>query len=243
VLQLIDAIDLLLEDGMVDEVLAKRVNALSAVFIFGGDITCFDGRWRSLKGLERDKTGPMPSYERVLAGASLHRMNPRLTLVVSAGRSNLEGSEKAPLIATVMKAELEELGVSSNLIVEEQASFATRDHFINCSVIAQQRGWGATEIGIVSLFWHFGRIAAMMKMMEADIAPFVLGRTSFLSVERILMSEDGAKWKPYFTTLYADAAMAKTLSDEAVGTGQLWTGHAPKFGGPYGGFDDPLAVP
>jgi hypothetical protein len=85
-----------MEAGMADEALASCVGTLSAVFIFGGDITPAQDReplgglgWRSLKGLERDKTGPMPSYERVLAGECLHRMNPRLLLIPSGGKSNL----------------------------------------------------------------------------------------------------------------------------------------------------------
>ena len=34
--------------------------------------------------------------------------------------------------------------------------------------------------------------------------------------------------------------MAQTLVQETVGVGQLWAGHAPKFGAPYRGFLDPL---
>ena len=51
---------------MADEALASSVATLSAVFIFGGDIMRAEDRehlgglgWRSLRGLERDKTGPM----------------------------------------------------------------------------------------------------------------------------------------------------------------------------------------
>src|SRR5258708_38357735 len=69
--------------------------------------------WRSLKGLESDKTGPMPSYERVLAGAALHRINPSLLLIPSGGASNLDATGEAPSIASVMANELYELGIPS----------------------------------------------------------------------------------------------------------------------------------
>src|SRR5437763_10584649 len=78
------------EAGMADEALARCVSTLSAVFIFGGDIMRAEDPghlgglgWRSLRGLERDKTGPMPSYERVQAGSCRRRMNPRLLLIPS----------------------------------------------------------------------------------------------------------------------------------------------------------------
>jgi DUF218 domain len=236
---------------MADEALANCINNLSAVFIFGGDIKRAEDAkhlggigWRSLKGLEADKTGPMPSYERVLAGAALHRMKPSLFLIASAGRTNLEGATDPPLISKVMAAELRELGVSAALIIEEQKSFVTQDHFLNCSAIARERSWKANEVGIVSLFWHFGRIAAMMISMQAEkqsIDPFALGVTPLISVERVLASEDDAKWNSYFKELYAGSDMTRTLAGEAIGTGQLLAGHAPQFGARYKGFVDPLA--
>jgi hypothetical protein len=232
---------------MTDEALASCVATLSAVFILGGDIKPSQNRehleglgWRSLRGLEEDKTGPMPSYERVEAGSCLHRMNPSLLLIPSGGKSNLPTVGDRPPIATVMAAELRELGVPSTAIIEETQSFTTKEHFIYCPEIARSRGWQATEIGILAPFWQFGRITAMMMMRAESIDPFVLGVTPLISVERALASEDPIKWNRYFKDLYENPAMAKTFIGETVGVGQLWTGHAPQFGAPYRGFSDPL---
>jgi hypothetical protein len=232
---------------MTDEALASCVATLSAVFILGGDIKPAQNRehleglgWRSLRGLEEDKTGPMPSYERVEAGSCLHRMNPSLLLIPSGGKSNLPTVGDRPPIATVMAAELRELGVPSTAIIEETQSFTTKEHFIYCPEIARSRGWQATEIGILAPFWQFGRITAMMMMRAESIDPFVLGVTPLISVERALASEDPTKWNKYFEDLYDEPAMAKTFVGEILGVGQLWTGHAPKFGTPYKGFSDPL---
>lgn len=226
---------------MRDAVLINRVSALSAVFIFGGDIKPAENPehlgglgYRSLRSFERDKTGPMPSYERVLAGAALCRINPKLVLIPSAGRSNLPGvAENAPSIAEVMAAELQAQGVPAASIIEERESYVTQDHFTNCSAIARQRGWKTAEIGILTLFWHFARITAMMMRIEAEkrvqIDPLALGETRLISVERVLASVDEEKWKEYFTELYTDPDMIKTLASEAAGCGQLSAGHAPKY--------------
>ena len=228
---------------MADTALARCVATLSAVFIFGGDIMRAENQenlgglgWRSLKGLETDKTGPMPSYERVLAGECLHRMNPSLLLIPSGGKTNLEGAGASPLIATVMAAELRELGVPPGAIIEETQSFTTQEHFIYCPEIARSRGWQATEIGILAPFWQFGRITAMMMMRAESIDPFVLGVTPLISVERALASEDPTKWNKYFEDLYDEPAMEQTFVRETVGVGKLWTG----FPTPYRGFSDPL---
>jgi hypothetical protein len=228
---------------MTDEALASCVATLSAVFILGGDIKPSQNRehleglgWRSLRGLEEDKTGPMPSYERVEAGSCLHRMNPSLLLIPSGGKSNLPTAGDSPLIATVMAAELRELGVPSTAIIEETQSFTTQEHFIYCPEIARSRGWQATEIGILAPFWQFGRITAMMMMRAESIDPFVLGVTPLISVERALASEDPTKWNKYFEDLYDEPAMEQTFVRETVGVGKLWTG----FPTPYRGFSDPL---
>lgn len=237
---------------MADEALARCVATLSAVFIFGGDIKPaedkghLEGRgWRSLKQLEPDKTGPMPSYERVLASECLHRMNSRLILVLSGGKSsNLKEDDNGPLIADVMAAELRELGVPSTAIIPELQSFSTEDQLLNCSAIARERGWKATEIGILAPFWQFGRITAMMMNERAEqrepIDPFAVGVTPLISVERVLASDDPDQWNPYFKKLYDDPAMEQTLVRETLGAGQLWAGHSPKYGVPYRGFSDPL---
>ena len=228
---------------MTDEALASCVATLSAVFILGGDIKPAQNRehleglgWRSLRGLEEDKTGPMPSYERVEAGSCLHRMNPSLLLIPSGGKSNLPTAGDRPPIATVMAAELRALGVPSTAIIDDTQSFTTQEHFIYCPEIARSRGWQATEIGILAPFWQFGRITAMMMMRAESIDPFVLGVTPLISVERALASEDPTKWNKYFEDLYDEPAMEQTFVRETVGVGKLWTG----FPTPYRGFSDPL---
>jgi hypothetical protein len=110
-----------------------------------------------------DKMGPMPSYERVLAGGRLHRMNPSLLLIPSGGKTNLEAAGNGPRIATVMAAELRELGLPSTAIIEETQSFTTQEHFVHCPAIAREHRWKATEIGILAPFWQFGRITSMRR--------------------------------------------------------------------------------
>jgi hypothetical protein len=185
----------------------KLRKCLSALFIFGGDITRAEDPgglgYRSLTRFERDKTGPMPSYERVLAGAALYKINPKLILIPSAGKSNLPGvADDAPSIASVMAAELRAQGVPAESIIEERGSYVTQEHFTNCSAIARERGWKGGEIGILTVFWHFGRIAAMMMRIQAEkrmrIEPLALGETRLISVERVLASVDEETWKELF---------------------------------------------
>ncbi len=229
-----------------DQPLVNCVKNLKALFILGGDIVPAKDPnhlglgWRSLVGTEKDKTDAMPSFERVLAGAAAYRINPKLTLVPSGGESNLPGQTgKSPAISTIMAAELRAAGVPAANIVEEPQSFVTRDHFVYCPEIAKAHGWGPSDIGISSIFFHFGRITGGLAAVGKSAEPFVLGVTRLLSSERLLANEDET-WNARFKELYASADMIPTLVGEAMGTGQLWTGHSPKFPHPFRGFRDPL---
>ena len=233
---------------MPDKILTDCVMELTAILIFGGDIEPADDPeylgglgWRSLKGCEPDNTGGMPSYERVQAGAILHRMNPNLLLVPSGGQTNIKGVGESPPIASVIAAELRQLGVPMSVIIEEPTAFTTREQVLNCSTVARARGWNASGVGLLATFWQFGRITAMMMWgaEQEDISPFAIGVTPFISMERTLASEDAEKWNAYFTKLYAHPAVIKTLVGEVMGTGQLWTGHSPQFPTPFRGFKDP----
>ncbi len=230
---------------MKDEALIRTISGLKAVFIFGGDIILADDPahlglgWRSLSGLEKDKTGAMPSYERVQAAAALLRVNPALILIPSGGASNVPGQASGPAISSVMKAELVALGVPEAQIIEEPQSFVTRDHFTYCPQIAKAHGWQAHEVGILSMYFHFGRITGGISALGKEAEPFVLGQTALLSAERILAADDPS-WNERFAALYASPEMTQTLMGEALGTGQLWTGHSPKYPNPFKGFNDPL---
>ena len=231
---------------MKDEALVHKVMGLKAVFIFGGDIMPAEDPsylgigWRSLRGLVKDKTGSMPSFERVQAAAALYRINPSLVLIPSGGASNVSGqTDNGPTIAAVMKAELIAEGVPEAQIIEEQQSFVTRDHFTYCPQIARAHGWASHEVGVLSMFFHFGRITGGLSALGTEAEPFMLGQTALLSAERILAADDES-WNERFAALYASPEMAQTLVGEALGTGQLWTGHSPKYPNPFKGFGDPL---
>lgn len=141
-----------------------------------------------------------------------------------------------------MTNELLDLGVPQNKILEEAKAFTTWEQLVNCSEIAREKEWKKSDVAIISLFWHFGRITAMMinGSKRFNIDPFLIGVTPLISVERTLASQDPEKWNAYFKNLYSNPTMVSTFINEAMGTGQLMSGHHPKFQRPFSGFDDPL---
>ena len=235
---------------MADQNLHNLLTTLRGIFIFTADIVPTDEPaykgvgWRSGRGLEADKTGPVFSYERVLAAAALYRMNPQLVLVPSGGKTNVDGVGESPPISSIVSVELQMLGVPATSIIEEPKAFNTWEQVEHCSALARKAGWSLDDCAILAPLWQMGRIAEMLTHGSSvrDVNPFDVGVTPLISMERTLAAEDPGKWNEYFMELYAAAAFKVTLAREAMGTGQLLTGHQPMYPNPFRGFPDPLSV-
>jgi hypothetical protein len=231
---------------MADQNLSILVQRLQAVCLFAADIVPTDEPpytelgWRSGRGLEQDKTGPVFSYERVLAAAALYRMNPSLKIIPSGGVTNVEGRRSIP-VSTVIAFELTQLGVPQMAIIEEPLADTTRDQVGHCAAIAWEQGWWfAHRVAILAPCWQFPRITALLAHMR-NIKPFELSVPDLISMERVLAAED-ATWNEHFAKWYATPEAREMFAKEALGAGQLWAGHQPKYPNPFRGFPDPLAL-
>ena len=229
---------------MIDKPLFELAQKLRVVCLFAADIVPTNEPayknlgWRSGRGLEHDKTGPVFSYERVLAAAALYRMNPSLAIIPSGGITNVEGKQSVP-ISTVIAFELMQLGVPSSAVIEEPLASSTQEQLVRCSAKVRENGWSANSVANLAPSWQFGRISAMLAQMKG-IEPFVLGVTPLISMERALAAEDAA-WNTRFAKWYATPEAREMFAKEALGAGQLWAGHQPKYQNPFRGFPDPLA--
>lgn len=230
---------------MFDSVLRVLLQQLKVVCVFAGDIVPtheppYTSGWRSGRISEVDKTGPVFSYERVLAAAAVWRMNQELILVPSGGNTNIPGRTSSP-IATVVAFELTQLGVPRSAIIEEPRAFFAHEQLTNCSAKVREEGWLPESVAILAPCWQLPRICGMLAHMRDTVKPFALGVTPFISMERALAAEDPA-WNARFAEWYATPEAREMFAKEALGTGQLWAGHQPKYPNPFRGFADPLAA-
>lgn len=231
---------------MSDYNLTACLQRLRGVFIFAADIvqtdeSAYEGiGWRSGRGLEADKSGPVFSYERVLAAAALHRMRPELIMVPSGGVTNVANMGRSPPIARVISFELQKLEVPAKNIIEEPYAFTTWDQIVYCSQLACNLNWGDEECAILAPLWQMPRVQAMLKVGQLDHEIFSHEDIVYIGMERALAAEDPA-WNEKLAKLYEDPDFrTKTLAAEALGAGQLLTGHQPRWPNPFRGFRDPL---
>lgn len=246
---------------MITDALASTIQRIKAVFVLGGTVRPKkpkteaervvlseammdnDDAWQSpVAGeLTASEAAIVPSYERNLAAYDLFKMNNRLKIVTSGGRVYIPDLElTSGRIARIMSRELQELGVPATNIQEETDSLNTQDQLILCASIAWSNKWKGDEIAILSNLFHHGRIIGMLVAMPEKTRPFVAGITPLLSVERVLGEGNPVYWNSLFADLYKTPAMIQLLADEAIGVGQLLSGHSPTRPRPYRDFADPL---
>lgn len=230
---------------MTDQNLGTCIKSLKAIIVIGGDLVVAEDPShlgfgvRSMKGIEGDIGGACPSYERALAAHVVWEINPKISIVVSGGLSNVPNTSISVTTARVLRAELEKLGVPSANIIEEGESFTTLEQFPNCSRIVLEHGWDGREVGLLSMGWHLPRIQALLHFWsEENISP-LNKKVRYLSAERILATK-GEKWTEYFSILEATPEMLQRRAGELLGTEQVLTGYNTRFRKPYDGLSDPL---
>lgn len=125
------------------------------IFILGGFL-----RKRSDGSYGSDRI----SYMRILAGYYLYKKlaeNNKVELIVSGGKGIYKGIRGIPPVATVMRQELVELGISSKEIKVDKTDFTYPELIWLKKYIVGKK----TETFIISSAYHFPRIKTMFNLL------------------------------------------------------------------------------
>jgi len=197
------------------------------VIVLGGGLKKeADDRWRTTNfGEEGDNFGEMGDRLRVLAAAELYRQDSQVIFVASGGRGQFENVPGAPAVGTVMKKELEDLGVPSDKIKEEIKSGSTREQLQELMKLISEAK--PEEIKIVSSRWHLPRVKAMIENF-AELN-FLKNQTiELISAEDVLIHQDEKKWRPIIEKAYNSEGMKKRIEKEKQGAKDIESGQYKK---------------
>jgi DUF218 domain len=159
---------------------------------------------------------------RVEAGWALYQDDQQLSLVVLGGKSDKPG---APLIATVMKQELIELGVPEGAIVTEEESTTTYQQLLGLQQMVQE-GEGDNVVLLTNAY-HLTRVQAMIEYgpeLQTLKGLLASGQLKVQAAEQILVARDSAKWQAEIDTVYQSEAMQARINGEANGVRQIHQG-------------------
>jgi DUF218 domain len=192
--------------------------------ILGGDLVeDASGKWRTTTATDPgDQYGILWDRLRVEAGWALYQDDPQLCLVVLGGKSDKPG---APLIATVMKQELMELGVPEEAIVTEEESTTTYQQLLGLQQMVRERE--GDNVLILTNAYHLTRVQAMIAdgpKLSTLKDLLAVGRLTVQAAEEILVERDPETWQEEIDTVYQSEAMQARINGEANGVRQIHQG-------------------
>lgn len=189
---------------------------MDVIIVLGGNIIKEGDSWRTTTFKEKDQSGVLGDRLRVVAAGYLFKKNPKLKIIAS-GNMAWPVVKNSPTIAEIMKKELVELGVPPENIIEDKKSNGTYSQLKNCFEISD--GLKLISIGIISNDYHLPRIRAFLKY-----APGISRKVLLISAEKILISEDLARWKNEILEAYQSKSMKERVAFEKKGTRDLKLG-------------------
>lgn len=202
-----------------------RISTAQTIVVLGGSLVKEKGKWRTTRFVEKHTAHALGDRLRVVAAAKLYtQFKKKLGMVVwvSGGQGRL-ATARAPAVASVIKVELEKLGIPSRAIETEEHSGNTLEQLRALSVFLRRRPMRSVQL--ISNRYHLPRIQAMivhfpdLKRLKDLLQN---GALALVSAEEVLLSE--RKWRTLIKSAYASKAMKQRIASEKKGILKIQAG-------------------
>ena len=197
---------------------------LDTIIVMGGGLKKTANGWRSTYFNEGDCFGATGDNIRVLAAAIIYlkakKNGNNILLIPSGSKGQYKNIVKIPAVSSVLKKELQNLGVSKKDILEDDQSGSTFQTllFINKLILKNKFG----RIGILSNQYHLPRIRAFLEYApQLQLKNRVV---SLISAEQILIKYEPRLWKTKIVTAYRNSAFKKRMAMEKKGVLEIKKG-------------------
>lgn len=195
---------------------------MKALIILGGSLYKDNhGHWRTTTFSEGDDFGTLGDRLRVIAGSYVHRDEPNQKIVVFGGKGQLKGVPDVPVIADVMKQELEERGVAKDLIITETESGSTFQQLQQLKRMILEKSIEGAQV--ISNEYHLPRIEAIIESDAELTVMLKMGNLALVSAESIVIAHN-ARWKADIEKAYESDAMKDRIAKEQEGVRQIKDG-------------------
>lgn len=168
------------------------MNNKEILVIFGGGILVDkEGKWHTDSDEALDIFGKTSNSRwRVEAAKYLFNDAHKQIIVASGLKGVYRDLSNFPVISSVIKSELVELGIPSESIIEERHSGNTLEQLKEIAKIINS--YKPTTISIISNEWHLPRISAFMRKDRK--LSVVFKSANLISAEDVLIKYDSQKW-------------------------------------------------
>ncbi len=209
-------------EGLAKSLRQDKPISQKAIFVLAGGFNRDEkGEWHSSTFGKQATVGMSGSYVRIQAAASLWRSAPDSVVVPSGGRGTADHLLPPNLyLSTIMRRELEALGVPANSIIEENQSGNTFSQLKALIDLVQKYGWD--RVIIVSSRFHLPRVQTMIQYLEEMKA--LRSKVEYASAEKIVLAEAPEEWRAAIDEAYKSDEFKKLIELEMNGVEQIRSG-------------------
>jgi hypothetical protein len=205
---------------MIREYIKKTV-----IVVLGGGLKKTKTGWSTTNlNNKGDLFGVCGDRLRILATGVLYNIlsnrKNNILIIASGGKGQYCGIN-SPVLSKIIKKELVEIGIPSNLIVKESNSNNTYGQLKESSKIFKKKKISA--IMIVSNRYHLPRIKAFIKS-DSKLKEIYGKIFKLKSAEDILIASDPKKWRSFISNVYASKSMKKRIILEKEGINKIKKG-------------------
>ena len=206
----------------------KNKSGKVAIVVLGGAIKKTKNGWRTTNFDEKgDNFGVCGDRLRILATSVIYNLlnncDEDLFIIVSGGKGQyLNFTKNSPFLSKIIKKELVEIGIPSDLIIEDRNSNNTYKQLRESAKILKKRK--IRNVLIVSNRYHLPRIKSFIES-DIELKKIFSKKYSLESAEDILIASDPKKWKSYISKVYNSKDMKKRVSFENEGIKQIKSGN------------------
>lgn len=198
------------------------------IAVFGGWIVKEKGKWRTTNFKEADDSFALGDRLRVVAAARLYeqskKANSKVAIWVSGGKGKLAKIPDAPTVASVIKNELETLGIPSVSIEMDEHSGTTYEQLYQLNRLFTKKKKSG-DIALISNEYHLPRIRAMIEYapdLQQLKEHLQNGSLAVVSAESVLSGNK--EWKAVIKKAYQSTAMKKRIASENLGVTDIEQG-------------------
>lgn len=202
----------------------KKKSGKIAIVVLSGALKKTKNGWRTTNFNDKgDLFGVCGDRLRILAASAIYKVlnncNKEICVIASGGRGQYFNIAKdSPLLSKIIKKELAEAGIPSDLIIRENNSNNTCEQLRESAKILKKRN--IRDVLVVSNRYHLPRIKAFIRA-NAEFDK-VYGRDpKIVSAEDVLIVLDPKKWRSFIAKIYRSKEMRKRVALERKGTRQI----------------------
>jgi uncharacterized SAM-binding protein YcdF (DUF218 family) len=195
-----------------------------AIIVLGGSLWKDKNIWRTINvGQGEDESGFINDRWRVIAAYYLWQQDTEFLIVTSGGKGQLTNVPGAPTVSSVIKRELEEMGVPGEAILEEDNSGNTYEQLKVLPTLARTNKIG--KLIVISNEWHLSRIKAMLERSPGLAEAWSSIQLELIAAEEILLRSNPNTWSNKVLKARESPEMKKRLALEEKGVQDIYSGN------------------